>query len=130
MIAAGRCALPTTCSTPRSAGVREARDDQEADGRRDRRQAHPRRRPRVQARPGPGALQGPAPPPPPGTGARGATAGAGRDGGGGVAARLRAEMLHSAVHGSTWGRAETPRQVWLDLLAEVQRMRALLGGLT
>ena len=43
---------------------------------------------------------------------------------------LMTEMLHIAVHGSTWARPETPRQVWLDLLAEVQRMRAALGGLT
>ncbi len=44
--------------------------------------------------------------------------------------QLMTGMLHIAVHGSTWARPETPRQVWLDLLAEVQRMRAALGGLT
>jgi hypothetical protein len=35
-------------------------------------------------------------------------------------AQLMAEMLHIAVHGSTWARPETPQQVWLDLLAEVE----------
>jgi len=44
--------------------------------------------------------------------------------------QLMTGMLHIAVHGSTWARPETPRQVWLDLLAEVQQMRAALGGLT
>ena len=38
--------------------------------------------------------------------------------------QLMTEMLHIAVHGSTWARPEAPRQVWLDLLAEVQQMKA------
>jgi hypothetical protein len=40
------------------------------------------------------------------------------------ATQLMTEMLHIAVHGSTWARPETPQQVWLDLLAEVAAMKA------
>jgi hypothetical protein len=34
---------------------------------------------------------------------------------------LMTEMLHIAVHGSTWARPESPQDVWLGLLAEVIR---------
>ena len=42
----------------------------------------------------------------------------------GEVTQLMTEMLHIAVHGSTWARAEEPRQVWLGLLREVAALSA------
>jgi len=38
-------------------------------------------------------------------------------------ARLMVQQLHIAVHGDTWARPESPRQVWLQLLREVVTAR-------
>ena len=38
------------------------------------------------------------------------------------AAHLMTAQLDVALHGSTWARPASPRSVWLDLLAEVQRL--------
>jgi hypothetical protein len=39
------------------------------------------------------------------------------------AAHLMTEMLHIAVHGSTWARPASPSEVWMSLLADVMAMR-------
>jgi hypothetical protein len=39
------------------------------------------------------------------------------------AAHNMTQQLHIAVHGSTWARPESTRDVWLGLLAEVARLR-------
>lgn len=44
------------------------------------------------------------------------------------ATHLMTAMLHIAVHGSTWARPETPRQVWLGLLADVLRTQNPRGS--
>lgn len=42
-------------------------------------------------------------------------------------AGLMVRMLHIAVHGETWARPDSPRQVWLSLLGEVVALREAAG---